>query len=174
MIYHNFAHIYDQVMDHAPYDQWTQFTLDIIGEYKVDVKTMIDLGCGTGEITARLAMKDFNIYGIDNSSDMLTVAMNKALENKLEENVKWINQDIRNLSGFSNIDMAISFCDVFNYILTEQDLLLSFRHIHKSLREGGLFLFDVHNMTYAENSLVNRTFANQDEEISFVWDCEQG
>lgn len=172
MIYRNFALIYDELMNHAPYDEWASFTIDIIKQFKLDVNTMIDLGCGTGEITNRLAKHGFNMYGIDMSTEMLSVAMTKSTEKQLQ--VQWINQDIRQLTGFNEIDLALSYCDVFNYLTTEEDLLMSFQNIYNSLRDGGLFLFDVHGLNYARTELMNQSFSSRDDELPYIWDCESG
>src|SRR5699024_9224628 len=172
MIYQNFALVYDQLMEHAPYDQWTSFTIDIVEKYNKSVQTIIDIGCGTGEITTRLADQSYHMYGIDLSNDMLAMAMEKSMDKQVD--VKWIQQDVTQLTGFNDIDMAISFCDVFNYLQTEEDLLKAFTNINASLREGSLFLFDVHGEAYAKNELMNQTFTDRSEHISYIWDCESG
>lgn len=170
MIYHNFALVYDKVMEHAPYDKWTSFLMDIIKKYNKDIQNILDIGCGTGEITTRLAAQNYEMYGVDLSSDMLAMAMEKSLHKQVH--VTWIQQDVKQLTGFQDIDMAISFCDVFNYIKTENDLLKSFKNIYESLRDGSLFLFDVHGETYAKTKLMGHSFTDRDESISYIWDCE--
>lgn len=172
MIYQNFALVYDELMKNAPYDEWTSFTIDLLKKYNKNVETIIDLGCGTGEITTRLAKKNFEIYGIDLSADMLAVAMDKSVQRQV--NVQWIQQDIVKLNGFQEIDLATSFCDVFNYIRNKKDLLTSFQNIYHSLNESGLFLFDIHNERYAKDKLIDHSFTNREEEIAYIWDCEQG
>lgn len=172
MIYRNFAQIYDELMDHAPYDEWTSFALQSIEKFGKNIKTIIDLGCGTGEITTRLAKYGLNMYGIDNSNEMLAIAMEKSFEQNVS--VHWINQDIRKLQGFQELDMAISFCDVFNYIHSEEDLLQSFQHIYSSLREDGLLLFDLHSYDYAKSELLNQSFSSREDDVAYIWDCEAG
>lgn len=171
-MYRNFALIYDELMQHAPYDKWTSFTIQAIERSGESIQTIVDLGCGTGEITTRLAKHGYNMYGIDNSNEMLAVAMDKAL--KEQTYVQWIEQDIRKLSGFNNVDMAISFCDVFNYITTEDDLLATFKNVYESLRPGGLFLFDIHSPYYAKNKLIDQSFSSREDDVAYIWDCEQG
>jgi len=169
MIYQNFAFIYDELMKHAPYDQWVTMTKEILTKYGSHVDTIIDLGCGTGEITIQLQKENYNIYGIDFSSDMLAIAHEKALKNNVD--IQWIKQDIVKLEGFENIDMAVSFCDVFNYIKTKAELLEAFKRIYKSLNETGLFLFDIHNETYVKNELIGHSFIQNEREIAYIWDC---
>src|SRR5262249_809478 len=50
-----------------------------------EVKTVIDLGCGTGEMTATLAERwpDAHVLGVDNSPDMLAAARPRAIPGRL-------------------------------------------------------------------------------------------
>lgn len=172
MTYKNFALIYDELMDHAPYDKWATLTIEMIKKFNQDVQTVVDLGCGTGEVAIRLAQKGYDVYGVDISSDMLAIAMDKSLQKKID--IQWIKQDILQFSSFSEIDMVISYCDVFNYITSERDLLISFENVYNCLSDGGLFLFDIHSNDYALNELRNNTFTSRDDDVSYIWECESG
>lgn len=170
-IYTNFALLYDELMSNAPYDEWIRFTNHLIG--KKNVNKIVDLGCGTGEITIRLAKQYQEVYGVDRSTAMLTIAQQKAFEKNVSH-IIWIEQDIRKLSGFANIDLFISYCDVINYIVDVKDLQKLFQNIYHRLAEGGLFLFDVHSLEYVKHSLVDHTFTYKDEHVAYIWDCIAG
>src|SRR5690606_25637344 len=60
------------------------------------------------------------------------------------------------------------------YIVELKDIQSVFINVHRSLNDGGLFIFDVHSLNYVESSLVNRTFAYKDDEIVYIWNCEEG
>lgn len=172
MSYQGFAQIYDALMEHAPYDKWVDFTDTIINKYDLNVKQALDLGCGTGEITVRLAEKGFSISGVDLSADMLTQAAMKASEKQLI--MSWVHQDIRELTGFSNIDLCISYCDVMNYITNQADIKVVFQNVYESLAENGLYIFDVHDYYYAQDDLMDHTFADVTDELAYIWECERG
>src|SRR5699024_1819314 len=91
-----------------------------IETHQLETKNIVDLGCGTGEIAIRLANSGFHITGVDVSSDMLTVAQSKAMQQGVH--IPWIHQDMTNLEGFSNTDLFISYCDVMNYITNIDDV----------------------------------------------------
>src|SRR5699024_6768946 len=74
----------------------------------------------------------------------------------------------------TEIDVCISYCDVMNYIVKESDIALTFNHVFASLRDHGLFIFDVHDDTYADESLVDHTFADVGEDITYIWECSVG
>jgi SAM-dependent methyltransferase len=171
MTYHLMAGLYDQFMEDAPYDKWFEFTESIINKYKVHPNKMIDLGCGTGEVTLKLA-KGYDITGVDFSTDMLTIAEQKASEENLQ--IKWIHQDLRELEGLSEFDFAFSFCDVMNYMTTKRDVQKVFENVSNLLKEKGLFVFDVHSLSHVEEALVGNTFADVTDDNAYIWNCFPG
>lgn len=172
MAYSKMAFVYDTLMEDAPYDQWEKFTLSIFEKFGTNIHTIADLGCGTGQVTNRLAQHGFHLYGIDLSEDMLSYAQQSQATNS--EKITWIKQDIRHLEGFNDLDAIISYCDVINYITELADLELVFNNVKRSLREGGLFIFDVHSIYHLEHHLKGQTFAEVYDDLSYVWFCESG
>lgn len=172
MAYQHMAYIYDKFMSDAPYESWTSFAEKMFERADGQIRQIADLGCGTGEITSRLAKQGYSLVGIDNSSEMLSHAEQKAFDQKLE--IQWIQQDLRCLEGLNNFDAAISFCDVINYITTPGEVKSVFQNVFNLLNDQGLFLFDVHSLFHVENNMVNHTFADVTDETSYIWFCEQG
>ncbi|WP_284140461.1 MULTISPECIES: class I SAM-dependent methyltransferase [unclassified Virgibacillus] len=172
MAYERMANIYDQFMKDAPYDDWVSFTEEFIARSPLKVTSILDLGCGTGEIALRLAQKGYAVTGVDYSADMLSIAEQKANDQHLD--IHWVHQDLRALDGFTMVDVAVCYCDVVNYITTTEELEQVFGRVSKALRPGGLFLFDVHSLFHVEHNLVNQTFADIDEESSYIWFCSEG
>lgn len=169
-VYKNFALLYDELMKDAPYDEWVKFTNEILHDRNVN--SILDLGCGTGEITIRLAEQGRQLYGVDMSAEMLAIAEQKRLQTSM--NVTWIQQDIRTLQGFSNIDMCISYCDVINYIVSELDVKKVFSNVYDCLATDGLFIFDVHSMNHVKHNMINETFTYTDDNLAYIWHCSEG
>lgn len=172
MVYQQFASLYDQLMEHAPYDRWVDLTREVFQRCAEPVHQVLDLGCGTGEITTRLAKLGYDMIGVDYSSEMLALAEQKALSQQLS--IQWIKQDIRELEGFSQFDAAISYCDVINYITELKDVERVFQRVAQCLKPQGLFIFDVHACEYVSNKLIGHTFADIDEEVVYIWQCFAG
>ena len=173
MIYQGFAYIYDQLMKDAPYEQWVNLIEESISLYHQGAANLLDVGCGTGEIAVLLANKHLSVTGVDLSEDMLTVAQSKAENNKV--NIMFLNQDMRDLSGFSNpFDVITICCDSLNYLESKQDVQATFRAVHSQLQNRGLFIFDVHSLHKIHNVFANSTFADQGEEVSFIWNSFLG
>src|SRR5690625_5193152 len=133
MVYQHMAPFYDYLMSNAPYDKWVNFSTKIFQKYGNNINKIIDLGCGTGEITLRLAKKDYQLFGVDHSLEMLSYAEQKSYQANLP--IQWVHQDLRELDGFSNIDAAISYCDVINYITSENEIRNVFDRIYQSLKK---------------------------------------
>ncbi|WP_163970060.1 class I SAM-dependent DNA methyltransferase [Oceanobacillus halotolerans] len=172
MAYQQMASLYDRLMEDAPYDAWVTFTEEVLKKYQVKPEKIVDLGCGTGQITARLAKQRYQMIGIDNSVNMLTAAEHRASKEQLP--ITFIQQDLRDINGVENIDVAISYCDVMNYITDKNDLQVVFQQIEQILRPGGLLLFDIHSINHVENFYVNQTFADVQDEVSYIWFCIEG
>lgn len=165
--YEQFSYVYDRLMDEAPYDKWTEIVLNELRSGKV-----LDLGCGTGECSVRLADKGFDVTAVDLSEQMLSVAHDKAIRHSL--NVRFIQQDMRDLETAERYDVVAIFCDSLNYITDEHGVKSTFARIYEHLNPGGILLFDVHSMHKITNLFVGHTFASNDEEISYIWNSFEG
>jgi len=172
MVYTSLAYVYDRLMEDAPYDQWIDFTKSIFSQSTHPINTIADLGCGTGEITMRLANLGYIMHGIDASLDMLTCAEQKAREQQLK--INWLNQDLRQLEGLACIDAVISYCDVINYIISKSNIETVFKKVYECLHPEGIFIFDVHAMAYVKNYLSNQTYAYVADDISYIWFAHEG
>ncbi|MBE5961533.1 MAG: class I SAM-dependent methyltransferase [Lachnospiraceae bacterium] len=80
--YTGFADVYDTFMDNVPYDEWAEYLAELLEEYGVTEGLVLELGCGTGSITRRLAKKGYDMIGIDNSEEMLEIARQKEYESE--------------------------------------------------------------------------------------------
>ena len=53
--YTSFAYVYDTFMDNVPYGEWARHIREKLCEHGVTDGIVLDLGCGTGTMTERLA-----------------------------------------------------------------------------------------------------------------------
>jgi ubiquinone/menaquinone biosynthesis C-methylase UbiE len=166
--YQNFAQVYDLFMQDVPYEMWAEYIEAILGRFDLTPRLMADLGCGTGTITTIFAKKGIEMIGIDASEDMLTVAREKALENKVD--ILYLLQDMREFELYGTVDCIISLCDSLNYILKEEDLLQTFKWVNNYLNPKGLFIFDMNTEYKYKNILSTNTFAENLEDASYIWE----
>ncbi|MDN4074831.1 class I SAM-dependent DNA methyltransferase [Fictibacillus terranigra] len=172
MSYQQFAYYYDQLMEDAPYNQWISFFEQAVQSYGSKVSNVLDLGCGTGSLSIRLSKQGYDVTGVDLSDDMLAIAKEKSIQQKVP--VQYFQQDMTQLEGLQEFDAAVIFCDSLNYILTEDKVLAAFQSVYQHLKEDGLFLFDVHSLYKIHNIFMGSTFGSNEEQLSFIWQCFEG
>ncbi|MES9736804.1 class I SAM-dependent DNA methyltransferase [Peribacillus frigoritolerans] len=172
MTYERFAYVYDELMKDAPYEKWLMILTAKLEQYGVGGRKVLDLACGTGEMTVELAQHGFEVTGVDLSDEMLLVANEKAV--KLGLSIPLFQQNMAELEGLGQFDCVTIFCDSLNYLRDEEDIVKTFSRVHEHLKDGGLFMFDIHSLYKMEEIFSDHTFAVNGEEVSYIWDCFPG
>ena len=149
--YTNFAKVYDLFMDNVPYDKWVERIRDILHKENIFDGLICDLGCGTGAITERLANIGYDMIGIDNSYDMLDIAMEKKYASG--NDILYLCQDMREFELYGTVRAIVSGCDSLNYIQDLSGLEEVFSLVNNYLDPGGLFIFDM-NTVYDLNLFI--------------------
>ena len=72
--YTSFAQVYDLFMDNVPYEEWCEYLKEQLSSYGIEDGLILDLGCGTGKMTRRMADFGYDMIGVDNSMEMLEIA----------------------------------------------------------------------------------------------------
>ena len=68
----NLLKIYDELINEdINYDEMVDCILRICNENNIEFNDYLDIACGTGNVTVRIAKHFKNIYGVDLSEDML-------------------------------------------------------------------------------------------------------
>ncbi len=164
--YTGFAEVYDLFMDNVPYEEWCSYLKGLLVENGVQDGLVLDLGCGTGNVTEILSKNGYDMIGIDNSEEMLSIAMKK----NIDEKVLYLLQDMREFELYGTIKAAVSICDSMNYILEEEDLKQVFRLVNNYLDRNGVFIFDLNTEYKYKTILGEKTIAENREESSFIWE----
>lgn len=170
MTYERFARVYDFLMEDAPYEKWLDFFQRHVS--KLPGRNVLDLACGTGELTWRLAEAGWDVTGVDLSDSMLFAARQKAEAKKLS--IPLFQQDMRDLEGLGQFDAITIFCDSLNYLTEEDDIKRTFRGVQRHLKQDGLLLFDVHSLYKMRHIFKDGTFTAVDEAVSYIWNCFDG
>jgi SAM-dependent methyltransferase len=172
MSYQQFAYLYDELMKDAPYDEWVQFVKDKCVNYNVTGTRLLDLACGTGELSVRLAKDGFQVTGVDLSEDMLAVAQAKAEDEGVR--IPFFQQNMADLEGQGEFDVIGIFCDSLNYLQCEQEVMDTFSNAFQHLSDEGIFVFDVHSIYKISHLFINQTFASSEDHVSFIWNSFPG
>ncbi|WP_172369325.1 class I SAM-dependent methyltransferase [Sporosarcina jiandibaonis] len=168
--YAEFASVYDELMSEIPYDTYVEL-INLAGD-GIAGKKILDVGCGTGLLSVKLAKLDGLVTGVDLSPDMLSIARDRARSLNLP--VTFVEQPMQQLNGFSNFDMAVIAIDSLNYVIEEEAVLQTFRNIYNSLKVGGVLLFDVHSTYKMDVIFMESPFIFDNKRISYIWTTEAG
>lgn len=166
--YTGFAQVYDMFMDNIPYDDWCKYLKELLIEQGVKDGIVLDLGCGTGNVTSRLAKSGYDMIGIDNADEMLSIAMEKAAEEG--DKILYLLQDMREFELYGTVSAVVSICDSMNYIMEEEDLKKVFELANNYLDPHGVFIFDMNTEYKYKTILANNTIAENRKDGSFIWD----
>jgi SAM-dependent methyltransferase len=108
------------------------------------IKSVLDLGCGTGNHALPLARRGYQVLGIDLSQEMLQHARDKAQAAGLAAGqLEFAQGDVRSFSTPRRFDAALMMFAVLGYQLTNEDVLAALRTVRDHLNPGGLFICDV-------------------------------
>ena len=166
--YTSFAYVYDTFMDNVPYGEWARHIREKLCEHGVTDGIVLDLGCGTGTMTERLAGYGYDIIGVDNSEEMLELAMEKKTESGYD--ILYLLQDMRGFELYGTVRAVVSVCDSVNYITEPDELEEVFRLVNNYLDPKGIFLFDFNTVHKYRDVIGDSTIAEDRGVCSFIWD----
>lgn len=164
--YTGFAEVYDMFMDNVPYEKWSENIISILKEHGIEDGLILELGCGTGKMTRLLSEAGYDMIGVDISEEMLAIAQEKNTEGK----ILYLNQDMREFELYGTVRAVISVCDSMNYILEDEDMEQVFKLVNNYLDPSGIFIFDINTVYKYKNLLGEKTFCENREEGSFIWE----
>ena len=163
MSYEAFAYYYDSLMDQNFYNDYIQF----INEHVKDYQTVLELGCGTGEIAIRLAHLGKQVCATDISKDMLEVAKYKCIDFKVDVMLSRI--DMCDFAVDSQLDLILCLCDSLNYVIDLKNVKQVFENTYNALKKGGSFIFDIDSMYKMETILKDYDEENDEDDFYFHW-----
>ena len=112
----------------------------ILKQYRV--KTVLDLTCGTGSQVIWLTKHGFDVTGSDYSPKLLTQAKAKLKAEKIKAKLHHGDMRTQRLGQF---DAVIT---IFNAVghLTKKGFEKAMLNIHRNLKPGGIYVFDIFNL----------------------------
>jgi SAM-dependent methyltransferase len=147
--YTRLASVYDDMVVDPCYDRWAQFIHTAWSADPTRVRTVLDVGCGTGLMTAELVELGYDVTGVDASTSMLAQA-----RRRLGPNTTLARVNLPDLPIDGPFDGAVSTFDVLNYLSPSQ-LRETAGAVAAVLRPGGWFVFDLHTDAMMEFALAN-------------------
>jgi ubiquinone/menaquinone biosynthesis C-methylase UbiE len=148
------AKLYDKIWGKYDYDTDVKFLNTLFKEHRC--RSIIDVGCGTGNHTLRLSKLGYEVMGVDISPTMLKIAKEKGKEAK----AKFIQGDMKKLENIvpksERFDAAICLGQAFSNLITNSDIHAFLCGLHKILKKNGLFIFNARNAKKINEEHLNK------------------
>lgn len=158
------AEFYDQLTTDVPYQRWADYIEKQFARQNASVRSIVELGCGTGTLASILAQRGYQVTAMDLSPDMLSVAAKKC--EGLD--VRLVCQDMSRLALPVQTDAVLCCLDSLNYVTRPAQVQRTFQRVFRSLKPGGLFLFDV-KTPFALEGADGQVYIDENEEVYCVW-----
>lgn len=168
--YESLAGVYDVLTRDVEYARRADYLEKLFRRSRIPVHTVLDLACGTGEMTAILTERGYEMIAVDGSPDMLAQAMEKAAGLSGEPPV-FLNQDMPALDLYGTVDAAVCCLDSLNYLTSPKDVQKTFQRLHLFIAPGGLLVFDVSSPAKLA-ALDGQIFLDETEDVYCVWRTE--
>lgn len=161
-----FAKYYDQIMSAVPYAEWVEYLETLCKEINYQPRSILDLACGTGNLSIRLAKSGLQIIGVDGSQSMLAVARKKTENAGLA--ITYYHGTFTEFQIPQKVDLVVSLFDSLNYLLHSEDLIKTFLRVYEILHPGGYFIFDL-NTIKRLTSMTSETTMFEEEGLYCFW-----
>jgi SAM-dependent methyltransferase len=165
MSYALLAKHYDQLMSEVPYDRWIRFIDRCARLTPRTPLRILDAGCGTGTVAIGLSMLGYDVMGIDQSPEMLSIAQHKSAKHSLP--IQWLEGSFLDLQ--TEAGLIVCTCDGVNHIKSSHELISFFSRTHRLLNPLGYLIFDINSEHKYENILANNTFSWRVPGLEVVW-----
>lgn len=165
--YQALAGRYDALTADVSYEGWANYAEKHFAKAKLPIHTVLDLACGTGTLTCLLAERGYEMIGVDQSEDMLAMAMEKGQEVTGEAPI-FLHQSMEELDLYGTIDACVCSLDSVNYVTSPKDLRRAFQRVHLFMMPGGMFIFDI-NSEEKLKGLDGQMFMDETEDTYCVW-----
>lgn len=110
---------------------------------------VLDLCCGQGRHSRWLARQGVRVIGVDLSA----VLLQEAIRNSLNLPVLYMRADARQLPFLNEMDVVVNLFTSFGYFEEDAENEKVLEQASRSLKPGGIFLFDYLNPLYVKDHL---------------------
>ena len=140
MHFKDYANYYNLLYKDKDYKAEADYIHSLIQQFAPQSKTLIDLGCGTGNHAFEFEKLGYEITGVDLSTQMVAIA--NANKEKHNSTISFSEGDIRTYRDSKKYDAVVSLFHVMSYQTTNDDLEKAFLTAKNLIGEDGVFIFD--------------------------------
>jgi len=170
MYSHPFARHYDALSANANYPARARYFRALIKRHTGRrVRTLLDLACGTGNLSWEFARMGYEVIGVDASPEMLSQATKKGESFAGARPPLFLCQPMEKLDLYGTVDGCVCAMDSLNHLPDTLALTAAFCRAALFLAPGGVFLFDVNTRYKHKHVLSNSAFVYETGEVVCVW-----
>ena len=126
--YEALAASYDELTEDVAYEKRADFVERLFLRAKRPVKSLLDLACGTGTMSALFARRGYAVTGVDYSPEMLSQAQQKLAA--FDPPPLLLCQSMPQLRLLEPVDAAICCLDSINYLTRAHDVQRTFARLY--------------------------------------------
>ena len=135
----DYSNLYNLLYKNKNYNKEFLFIKKILRKFLSNPKTLVDLGCGTGEYSKLMTNLGLEVIGVDKSKHMLNIARKKYKKNK---KLKFVHSDIKNLNIKKKFDIVSALFHILSYQTQNKNIKNFFEVSQKLLKKKGILIFD--------------------------------
>ena len=148
----------------ADFDGYMRFFAECAKRFSdIPVREVLDMACGTGELTKRLCEQGYDVCAFDCSADMLM----KAREKCDGHDVAFSMQDMRDFELYGTVQATVCSYDSINYL--QDGLRDSFSLVNNYTERGGIFVFDINTEYRYKNVFGDSSYVYENGDDMLVW-----
>ena len=167
MSYDDFSRFYDLLTDNVEYEKRADYFCRLLSLCGIKKGILIDLGCGTGSLSVKMAERGFDVIGVDSSIGMLNMAQQKMFESG--KHILFLNQNMQEIDLYGTVDCAVCVLDCINHLSGEADVRRTFEKVSLFMNKGGAFAFDVNTVYKHKSVLADNAFVYEFDDLFCVW-----
>lgn len=167
MSYDNFSRFYDRLTDNVEYEKRADYFCRLLSLCGVKNGILLDLGCGTGSMSVKMAERGFDVIGVDSSIGMLNAAQQKMFESGRQ--LLLLNQPMQDIDLYGTVDCAICVLDGINHLNNAEEVKQTFEKVSLFMNRGGAFAFDVNTIYKHQNVLADNAFIYEFDDLFCSW-----
>ena len=156
-------------MNHVKYDKWADYILSIFRHFGVHGKSILEIACGTGNLSVFLLKHGYDVTGMDLSPAMLKIAAVKFKENGMSQ--KLVAANMTSIPLKKKFDAVLCLYDSLNYIRDPSDFKKAIEETSTVTKGGGLFIFDVCTLLNSQIFFSNKSIFEDLGDIKYERKC---
>ena len=159
------APYYDALMTGVPYFRWVDYVERLLAAYNTPAHQVLDLACGTGQVGVEMIRRGYRAVGLDLSEPMMRLCARQ------KPPLPAVVMDAGRLGlAPESLDLVVCLFDSLNYILDPEALRRCFAQVHRALRPGKPFIFDLNTPRALKIGLFTQDNLRSTSLLHYRWE----